>query len=235
MTKAKKPEWVRLPNRWVEEKGLRSFRWSEQGSAGIGAMMMLVAIAHGVDQTAGLARITYDQLQTTTGLSRTTISAGLAILERAGIVMREGKSVLALSNFEPTANYAKLPVRRLYDGDELVAFRDFTLRHRAELDAMKLYLLFASRRDRHANITNLSYEKIGDYAAVEGARIKHAVDLLVVRNLVRIDQRPSQRHELGMSHGYRLTGLDAYIHAGTRGRSDELMEEAMMPLEELPF
>ncbi|KRB42059.1 hypothetical protein ASE02_04405 [Phenylobacterium sp. Root700] len=183
--------------------------------------MLLIAIAHRMDQTTGSGRVTYDDLQAATGLSRTLISGGLQMLTDAELVDRVSKSVISLAAFEPNANYAKLPVKKLYDGEEVVAFRDFTLRNRAELDALKLYLLFASRRDRSANVANLSYDKIETYAGLDRTRIKRAIDLLVVRNLVRVDQRPSRVSELGMSHGYRLTGLDDYVHAGTRGRSED--------------
>jgi hypothetical protein len=220
MVKAKRPDWVRLPNRWIEDKGLRAIRWTERGAQNIAGLMLLVALAHRIDQEFGGARATFDDLHAATGLSRTLIAGGLQMLTDAGRIERVGKSEFALPDFEPGANYAKLPVKRLYDGDEIVAFQAFTLRNRAELDALKLYLLFASRRDRHANLTNLSYDKIDAYAGMDRARIKRAIDLLVVRNLIRVDQRPSRISELGMSHGYRLTGLDDYVHAGTRGRGD---------------
>ena len=221
MSRPRKPDWVRLPTAWIEAKGLRVIRWNERGADNVAGLMLLVAIAHRMDQTTGSARLTYDDLQDATGLSRTLISGGLRMLTDAALVDRVGKSVMSLAAFEPSANYAKLPVRQLYDGDEIVAFRDFTLRNRAELDALKLYLLFASRRDRSANVANLSYDKIDAYAGLDRTRIKRAIDLLVVRNLIRVDQRPSRVSELGMSHGYRLTGLDNYVHAGTRGRSED--------------
>lgn len=221
MSKPRKPDWVRLPTAWIEAKGLRSVRWNERGASNVAGLMLLVAIAHKVDQTTGSGRITYDDLQNATGLSRTLVSGGLQMLTDAALVDRAGKSIISLAAFEPNANYAKLPVRQIYDGGEIIAFRDFTLRNRVELDALKLYLLFASRRDRTANIANLSYDKIDAYAGLDRTRIKRAIDLLVVRNLIRVDQRPSRVSELGMSHGYRLTGLDNYIHGGTRGRSED--------------
>lgn len=221
MLRPRKPDWVRLPTAWIEAKGLRAVSWTQRRADNIAGLMLLVALAHRMDQTSGDARVTYSELQAATGLSRTLISGGLQMLTDAGLVRREGKSVMSLARFEANANYAKLPARQLYDGDEIVAFRDFTLRNRAELDALKLYLLFASRRDRNANVANLSYDKIEEFAGLDRARIKRAIDLLVVRNLVRVDQRPSRISERGMSHGYRLTGLDNYIHAGTRGRSED--------------
>lgn len=236
MIKARKPEWVRLPTAWIEAKGLRTIRWDARGADNVAGLMMLVAIAHRMDQTEGAGRVTYDELQAATGLSRTLISGGFQMLTEAGLVTRVGKSVLSLAAFDPIASYAKLPVRQLYDGAEIIAFRDFTLRNRAELDGLKLYLLFASRRDRTANVTNLSYDKIDGYAAMDRTRIKRAIDLLVVRNLVRVDQRPSRVSELGMSHGYRLTGLDNYVHAGTRGRADDgAILDPNFALADVPF
>lgn len=221
MSKPRKPEWVRLPTGWIESRGLRVLRWKKGGAENVAGLILLVAIAHRMDQATGSGRVTYDELQAATGLSRTLISAGLRMLTDAKLVDREGKSVISLAAFEPDANYAKLPVRKLYEGDEIRAFREFTLRNRTELDALKLYLLFASRRDRSTNVANLSYDKIEEYAGLDRSRIKRAIDLLVVRNLIRVDQRPSRLSEFGMSFGYRLTGLDDYVHAGTRGRSED--------------
>jgi hypothetical protein len=235
MTKARKPDWVRLPNGWIEAKGLRSIRWNDKGAENVAGLMLLVAIAHRVDQDYGGGRVTYDELQKASGLSRTLIASGLQVLTDAGRIERLGKSGLALAEFEPAANYAKLPVRKLYDGEEIIPFQDFTLRNRIELDALKLYLLFASRRDRHANLTNLTYDKIDAYSGVDRQRIKRAIDLLVVRNLVRVDQRPSRVSELGISHGYRLAGLDDYVHAGTRGRTETYFGAEIEMSSDVPF
>ena len=61
--------WVRLPTAWIRDHGLKAFRWAGPArSDNTAALMLLVAIAHRVDDQSGLTRLTYDQLAVATGL-----------------------------------------------------------------------------------------------------------------------------------------------------------------------
>jgi hypothetical protein len=65
-------DWARLPSRWIENGGLKNFKWRRdgEGSANVAALMMLAVIAHHADQS-GAATLTYDDLSDLLGgLSR---------------------------------------------------------------------------------------------------------------------------------------------------------------------
>jgi hypothetical protein len=97
-------------------------------------------------------------------------------------------------------------------------FRDFHLRRRAELDALKLYYLFIAFRDNATNETFISYDKIAEYTGVERGNIKRGQSLLVTHDLVNVDYARSNASEFGVKNSYRLVGLEPNQHMGMTGR-----------------
>jgi hypothetical protein len=154
-------------------------------------------------------------------LSRAKLAKGLDILSAENLVVRgsDGRSRFQLANFNPDRNWAKFPARGLYNKQGVVrAFKDFKLRSRAELDALKIYFLLAARRDRKINAANLSYEKISLYCGVHHTHIRTAISLLAGQNLVHVSSQPSAQTEYGVSNQYRLAHIDTTRHEGTIGR-----------------
>jgi len=215
-------EWVKLPSGWIEDGGLRSLRWGGPEGAGannIAALMTLIALAHHADDENGLIKLTYDQLEELTGLSRPKVSKGLDGLEALKIIDRDqGRSIYRLLGYNPKSGWAKLPCKALYSGMRIAAFHEFRLRSMAELNALKLYLLFAARRGRDTNMANISYDKITEYTGIERPRIKAAQSLLAIHNMAHVERLPSSTNDIGVSNAYRLVGLDSYNHMGTKGR-----------------
>lgn len=214
--------WVKLPSGWLEQGGLEEFTWGKQGGSGqAAALMVLLAVAHRAADETGIARLPYDELQWATHLSRTKIAEGLDILAERDLIVRgpQGRSTLQLSGYDPKQGWAMLPARRLYSSDGITAFSDFHLRRKVELDALKSYLAFAARRDRDFNRAFMTYEKLHDYAGIPEARIKAAISLLVVNNLVVVEQM-ERSGGFGTSHAYRLSHLQTRRHMGTTGRAD---------------
>jgi hypothetical protein len=213
-------KWVRLPTVWIEEKGLRSVSWSDHGADQLAALMLLTVIGHRADQVTGVAQATYDQLADETYLSRAKVAAGLGVLSKRQLIEREpeGRSTFRLVKFDPNRGWAKLPASGMYQSGAIFAFADFKLRQQAELNAMKLFLLFVSRRGRDTNMANISYDVIEQYSGVPRPRIRTALSILTVTGLVHVDRMPSEMSEYGISNGYRIAHLDSYIHMGTTGR-----------------
>ena len=214
-------DWVRLPTKWIQSGGLRKFRWNQkQGAKNLSALMSLIAIAHHADEDDGLAHITYERLSVHTTLSRAKISGGLDMLEAEGVISRRssGRSSFQLNGYDKQAGWGKLPARKLYDGDCIIPFRNFTLRNPTELHALKMYLLFVERRDRETNLANISYDKIVEYIDIDRNRIKSGLSFLAANNLVHIEYAASGLSEKGVSNCYRITHLDSRVHMGTRGR-----------------
>lgn len=220
--------WVKLPSAWIEKGGLRSFMWGKQGgSEQTAALMVLLAIAHRAADATGVAHLTYDELHWATHLSRTKLADGLDVLEARELVQRKaaGRSSFLLSGYDPKRNWAMLPARPLYSADGMAAFADFHLRRKVELDALKAYLAFAARRDREQNRAYMTYEQLQGYAGIPEARIKPAISLLIVNNLVVVEQ-VERAGGVGVSHSYRLTSLASNRHLGNTGRAGMPFSEA---------
>ena len=217
--------WVILPTAWIEQGGLKNFRWAKtEGSSAIAALMTLAVIAHTADER-GSARITYDCIAEATGLSRTKIANGLNLLAERNVIQRskENQSVYCLSNYDRTKAWGKLPAKPLYGGGAITAFKEFHLRKITELDSLKAYFVIITRRDNRTNLANITYDKIEQMTGIERRRIKSALSFLVVNNLVQIDHVPSRFSEYGVSNAYRPSHLDRNNYMGTLGR--RMMQE----------
>jgi len=216
-------EWVSLPTEWIEDGGLKKVRWKKHGSDGTAALMLLVAIAHYAEQdegeSEGQARVTYDVLADATGLSRTKIAGGLGVLIGRKIIIQGDRSIYTLRNFSRTAGgWGKLPAKGLYRGPAIAAFHEFNLRSARELNALKLYLLIVSRRDRKTNFAHMTYDQIEEYAGIERDNIRSAVSLLAGLGLVHVEHFKSDVNAYGIANAYRLAHIDPYRHMGTTGR-----------------
>ena len=220
-------KWVKLPTSWIIEGGLTRFRWRGFCDADrIAALMALIAIAHHSDDEHGFARLTYDDLELITDLSRAKLAAGLRILELTELIEREpsGRSTFKLAGYDPTSGYGKLPRQGLYIGKTIRPFREFRLRKRVELDALQIYLLVVAFRDRRTNLTRISYDKIERYTGISRVNIKSAISFLAANDLVYVEHLPSLVNEYGVSNAYRLRYLDSYNHMGTTGRNLDTLD-----------
>jgi DNA-binding transcriptional ArsR family regulator len=213
-------KFVRLPNRWIEDHGLHAFGWKDHGSSNLAALMVLAVIAHHIDPETGVARLTYSEISEKASLSRAMVSAGLTRLRERKLVLDEpkGRSTVGLAEYDPKQGWAMMPAAGLYHNGEVAGFRPFRLRRRTELDAMKLYFLFVSRRSRQQNMALLSYEKIEFYSAVPRSLIRDATSLLSANGLIRIEHLSSEVNEHATSNGYRISYLEPRQHMGTSGK-----------------
>jgi hypothetical protein len=212
-------KWVKSPSGWIINKnGLLAFDHTAVADHAA-ALMCLAVIAHEADEATGVARVTYDQFEAAVTKSRSIISRGLSVLkERELIHLDCMRSLYALSAYDPMDGWAKFPCSSLYKGDTISFFSDCTLRKRAELDALKLIFLISAFRDNVSNVASISYDKITERAGIPRDRIKPALGLLAVNGLAYPELMPSSKSEFGVSHGYRLTGIESHVHAGTLGR-----------------
>jgi hypothetical protein len=148
------------------------------------------------------------------------VARALKVLQERQLITRPtdgGRSAFGLANHDQVP-WAKLPFRSMYEQGRIAAFDQFKLRKVIELDAVKLFLLYAQRRDQGTNLANISYDKIEEYTGVARVRIRHAISFLVSHLLIHVEQIPRRHADVGISHAYRLVGIDSHIHMGTRGR-----------------
>jgi hypothetical protein len=129
-----------------------------------------------------------------------------------------------LAGYDVTGGWAQFPASGLYHEGTITAFKELHLRRSAELDALKLFFLFASRRDRRTNMAKITYGKIEEYSAVPHNYVKRALSFLTLHGLVHVERVPSRMNEDGVANAYRLAHLDTRFHMGTRGRNDESWE-----------
>lgn len=233
--KVKRPIFVKLPVRWIDAGGLKAFTWKQGGSDETAALMLLAVLAHHMDSDDGSVRMTYDQLCQAASLSRAKVAGGLSILEARHLIERIAgqRSGFRIVDYNPLANWAKFPVRGLYRGDRVHAFTEFKLRSRVELDSLKLYFLFAARRSKELNMAPISYEKITEHSGVANDRIRPALNILGVNDLVHTERFTSTRAESGIAHAYRLTHLDGNRHLGTIGRDSDF--DLGLPVEDATY
>jgi DNA-binding transcriptional ArsR family regulator len=228
--------FVKLPNQWIETKGLREFRWARgEGANNSAALMGLMVISHHVDDEKGIARLTYDELCDMTTLSRAKLSSGLNILAERKIIEREpdGRSSYKVVGYDPKSGYALFPAKGLYHNGTITAFSEFRLRLPAELEALKLYFLFASRRSRDTNMAHIAYEKIEEYSGVARNNIRRGLSILGANGLVHIEYLPSSINSEGIANAYRLAHLNTRRHMGTSGRAADSVEFDMPRLGEM--
>lgn len=222
MKRLARDPWRRCPSYWIHDRGLRDFSAAGGQAAGnTAALMCLTKIAHEAEQAEGVARVTYDVFQEALGRrSRALVARGLDGLKDRGLIEVVGRSTYAIDRFDPTKGWAKFPHGSLYVGDTIEAFDEMRLRRRVELDALKLFFLFAALRDNNTNSANASYETIMDYTGISRGYIKPAISLLATHHLVLAEPAPSSVSEHGISMRYRLRGIDPHRHPGTIGRSE---------------
>lgn len=214
--------WVKLPSQWItRDRGLANFKSSKVAENAAG-LMCLTIVCHEADQQTGIARVTFDSFERVTGKSRTTIAAALNVLREQHLIEDTNKqSFYRLSNFDPKAGWAKLPNKYLYQKHDYIEFfSDCNLRKRAELDALKLLLLFAAFRDNASNVAMVSYDKIEELAGIPKKFIKRANSLLAVNGIVHSELR-ANKYSQGIAQAYRLSGIDPYVHSGTQGRREK--------------
>ncbi|WP_241178471.1 helix-turn-helix domain-containing protein [Enterobacter asburiae] len=100
--------WFKMPSTWMRNEGLREFKWSNDQlgapAAKIAALQIYYSIAMSLEfvEMRGaydmkinryVSTATFNRFRALTGLSRALITAGVEVLERAGLIKRyrEGK------------------------------------------------------------------------------------------------------------------------------------------------
>ncbi len=218
----KRNEFSKMPSQWIHEGGLIPFSWGNaMGSDNLAALMVYLALVHRADGDTGEISMTYNALEAACSISKTKVSAGLNILYGRGLIDKdlEKQSKYWLPQFNPSEGWAKLPESRLYRGDHIQVFMEFHLRKRAELDALKLYLLFAAKRDRKTNLAHITYPQITVATGIGSNSIKAALTVLSIHRLVYQEWTPSNLDPNRMAACYRLADMGSYQHQGTRNRA----------------
>jgi hypothetical protein len=214
--------WAKIPTSWIiREAKLSLLMWRKEKSNATAALILLIALAIRFNQsntgrTVGRGRRrtsfreSYDKMQSFTGLSRAKISAGLRLLDEMNIVTisrAKRMNQYTLRGITEDGKWAQVPQTHLLNSGTLL-FSKFQLRHRNELNALKLYLLLIAYRNTSANFASIGYDKICNISGIARNDIPSALSLLINLDLVRIEQDDPVSGNPGRPHNrYRICGL----------------------------
>jgi DNA-binding transcriptional ArsR family regulator len=228
--------WTKIPTHWIRDEndpGLRKFIRQTRG-ASISALVIYVVLSlrcnSRPDETfddVGCAKVSYSEFQRITGLSRPLISAGLKLLVDLGLIKltRPGRSnTYQIEDYNKAYGWAKVPKKHLYGSSsgEIRAFHNLNLRHDAELNALKLYLLLIAFRSNDLNYAMIGYENITKYTGIQKNHIKSAQSLLTCWNLIQVDPETTPGiDKVSQPFKYRICGIDGRRHMGTQKRDVE--------------
>lgn len=217
--------WAKIPTAWVrEDLRLPDLSWRQFGSDGTAALMVLIALAIRLNQSnmkreddtgfGSNVEVSYDNLEELTELSRTKLAAGLRILEQFSIIetTRNGRSNrYVLPGIGEAGKWSQLPQTYLLTATEgLRGFSRFQLRHRNELNALKLYFLLLAYRNAKGNFTAVGYEKISELSGLMRGDISGAVSLLINHDLIRVSQSDGDGVAGRPYNQYKIRGLGAF-------------------------
>ncbi len=232
--------WAKIPTHWIRDESdpkLKRFSRLNRG-ASISGLIIYIVMAlrcntkpNKVFRETGCTDLTYTELQRLTGLSRSLISAGLKMLIELGIIKStsSGRRIFyQISNYDKVSGWAKVPNKHLYGNstEDIRVFQDLKLRHDAELNALKLYLLLIAFRSEELNYAMISYDSITKYTAIQKNSIKSAQSLLTCWGLIQVDPETSPGvNKLNQPYKYRICGIDGRKHMGTQKRNANLLTE----------
>lgn len=220
--------WKKMPSNWVNEKTLLpQLQWKGPGKSNyIAALMIYIVFIHEVcvdesDGKIGQCRLTYEDIHTATGLSRPKISKGLALLKEWKHVEQIGHArngLFEVADIEKVykkdaSGWAKCPANGLYKNaskknqSAINAFKQFNLRSKIELHALKLYLVILTRKDNISGKTIIGYDKINEYTSIATNDISAASSLLVTTGLIRVSTESGTANDFARKNVYTPTHL----------------------------
>jgi hypothetical protein len=218
-------DFAQIPTSWMKDDKphslLRDFKWnSKEKSDYIASLLLYICIAQHIPRKREEISISYSQLSGLTSLSRAKISSGISILKDKEIIYVAGENKTnsyGLLWRENDKGWAKLPAKNMYNTDNslIEPFKNFHLRRKTELDALKLYLILVAFRDEKSNSTVMRYETISDYTGIAMNDIKSASSFLVTQNMINVDKSAIDDYEQKRwRNSYRIIGIKNYRHAG---------------------
>lgn len=163
--------------------------------------------------TTRIAAATYEDLAHATYLSRTLICQGLEHLHELDLIAPEGSH--QKRRYRVTwgeTKWFKLPCSPIVHSGRIQPFRDFTLRSKYELYAMKLYLYLAAVRSNDRQVSVASYETIFERTSIPERDIRRATSLLVNARLLASVNREHSELGKNVTYGHNQYLLNGYEH-----------------------
>lgn len=205
-----------MPSRWIREGELAAISWRESKGDATAALLLLMALCvernrANIGRETGerasaavpasddreLVHATYDRLMDMTMLSRAKVAGGLKILRELKVVVATPRaSEYRLPSIETPGSWCQLPQGHVWDNPHVAKYlKGLTLRHRAELDALKVYLMLLAFRGNKNSVTLLGYERMTQLAGLDRTEITRAKSHLFNWGLIvekEVDPAPGQ-------------------------------------------
>ena len=187
--------WAKMPSRWIKEGGLAAFQWSDGKGDMTAALLLFMALcvernranvrrsdrsnagaAPDAAEDVELVRATYDRLVDVTALSRAKVAKGLQNLKAANVMVSTPReSFYRLPGIATAGAWCQLPQAHLWENWAVSRhLLSLTLRHRAELDALKIYLMLLTFRGNGNSVTLLSYDRMTKLSGIDRTEIPRA-------------------------------------------------------------
>lgn len=222
-------EWVKMPSKWIlnrENPPLKQLTWrGDEKSSYTAALILYIAICHFANRQntsnkkVGCAELSYSKLAVITSMSRAKIASGISFLTRSNWITKDiskKTNSYHITNYAARSGWAKLPAKHLYDSkcEYIKPFAEFKLRHKVELDALKLYLLLVTFRDNVKNHAYPSYETITKYTGIPRGNVRSAISILVNHDMIHVQKYGALEELEKRNNFYRIIGIDGNRHAG---------------------
>ncbi|MDV5385058.1 hypothetical protein [Pseudomonas juntendi] len=235
-----KPRWAKMPNRWAMAGGLKKFgEVDDQGkvdpvtiNASLAALKVYLAICTRADYASGIVKTTYPELCALVGHSRNLVARSLRVLEEGGHIRRDttqprGGSRIYVERWTEDKGFAKIPKSWLYQGrgskddrasnppeKTLIKLKAFTFGKRLSLQALKIYMLLLTMRNRDYpngdGLTVITYDKISEYTGVKRHSVSLAINLLMEMNMISFrsgDTNTDDSLDFDRTNRYLIKGL----------------------------
>jgi len=224
-------EWAKMPSWWIHKDYCLLSKFNARGSNladSTAALMLYIAIVLRANKFSPKkkkgdislsVKLSYDEFNEITFLSRALISRGLKKLCKNEIITIDKSNktnIYQLIYKDGKERWGKLPFKYICENSGLIKpFKDFTLRKKTELHALKLYLLFIERRDFSTNYARVSFDTINSYTGINRNDIESGLSLLINLNLILVYNGNNEddmyfSSKKNTSNTYYVRGLKAY-------------------------
>ena len=210
--------WAKLPTQWIRyDDKLRNFSVRDIG-ASISALKIYLAIvlkanfkSNDTFDKGGCAAISFTEFEDLTGMSRAMVAEGLRKLKEQELitVIKKGRpNIYHLADFDSTKGWSKLPKRYFYGSKKMGIIQkitEFSMRHRAHLNALRIYLLLLSFNNKGK--ARLSYDKITEYTGMSREFIHPGLSVLIDMQLVNVSSDETSLDITKSPNIYQFRGL----------------------------
>lgn len=210
--------WSKVPTAWIRyDDGLKNLSIKDVGGSAAAlkiymSVALLASFRHKPPNAyAGQATVSYDDFEQMTGLSRSLIPRGIAILKDRGMIeVIESARIHAyrlVGYDDDSQGWGKLPRDHLRGGHSGGRLATIGHRNQNDLAALKVYLALVAFRDGRSGYSALSYDKIVEYTGVHRSRVRPALSSLYEARLVGVDPTAEHHEKFNAPTRYVVEGL----------------------------